>query len=48
MRQDFRDERPQRAAGEHARRDAAEQAEIVGQDFEHVAKTVAPPEPAWR
>jgi hypothetical protein len=37
MRQDFRDERPEQAAGEHARQDAAEQREIMGQDFEHAA-----------
>ena len=44
MRQDFRNEGPEQAAGEHARQDAAEQLEIAGEDFGDAVNAVAAPD----
>jgi len=44
VRQDFGDERAEQAAGEDPRQDAAEQAEIMGQDLQHAVDAVAAPD----
>ena len=41
VRQNFRDERAEQAAREHARHDAAEQREVMGQYLEHPIEAVA-------
>jgi hypothetical protein len=42
--QDLRDEGAEQAAGQHPRQDAAEQSEVVLQDFPHPMGAVAPPD----
>jgi hypothetical protein len=44
VRQDLGDERAEQAARQHAWQDAAEQREVVGQDFQHAVDAVAPPD----
>src|SRR2546430_2142584 len=43
VRQNFRNEAAEQAAGQHARYDFAEQPEIMGEDLEHAIDAVAPP-----
>jgi len=42
MRQNLSDECAEQAAREHARHDAAEQPEIVGENFQHAVDAAAP------
>ena len=44
MRQDLGDEGAEQAARQHARQDAAEQRDIVGQDIKYAADAVAAPD----
>ena len=44
VRQNFRDEGAEQAAGQHARQDFAEQPEIMREDLEHAIDAVAPPD----
>jgi hypothetical protein len=46
VRQNFRDEAAEQAAGQHARHDFSEQPEIMGEDLEHAVDAVAPPDQA--
>ena len=46
MRQNFRDEAAEQAAGQHAGYDFPEQPEIMGEDLEHAIDAVAPPDQA--
>jgi hypothetical protein len=42
VRQNFRDESAEQAAGEHARQDAAKQGQIMREDIKHAIDAVAP------
>src|SRR5437667_108987 len=48
VRQNLGDEGAEQAAGQHARQDAAEQRQIVGENFKHAIDAVTPPDQRGR